>query len=142
MSSASDLIEEQSEIIDRLANYSFSRKYIKKASQDIKVLGKIEEKFPRVTVIMRDILDGKPLLLGFSSYSGLGKDEKAQKADYILSTSSKERQYLHSVFDGDITKYYFSSNNGRYEIYYPVKAGKRIIVIHLSQHSRYGKLGS
>ncbi len=142
MSSASDLLEEQKEIIGRLSNYSFSREYIEKASQDIKVLSRVEEKFPRVTVITRDTLDGKPLLLGFTSYSGLGKDEEALKADYILSTSSEERKYLHSVFDGDLVKHRFSSNDGRYEIYYPVKTDKGTIVIHLSQHSRYGKIGS
>ena len=142
ISSASDLIEEQKEIIERLSDYTFSRAYIEKATQDIKVLGKVEEKFPRITVITRDMLDGKPLLLGFTSYSGLGKGKKTLKADYILPTSSEERKYLHSVFDGDSTKHRFSSNNGRYEIYYPVKTDKGQIVIHLSQHSRYGKIGS
>lgn len=142
VSSASDLLKEQKEIIDRLSNYSFSREYIERASQDIKVLSKVEEKFPRVTVITRDAIDDKPLLLGFSSYTGLNKDEEALKADYILSTSSEERQYLHSVFDGDSSRHHFSSNNGRYEIYYPVETDKGHIVIHLSQHSRYGKIGS
>lgn len=142
VSSASDLLKEQKEIIDRLSGYSFSREYIENASQDIKVLGKVEEKFPSVTVITKDEIDGKPILLGFSSYAGLGKDEKPQKADYILSTSSEERKYLYLVFDGKSSEYRFSSNDGRYEIYYPVKTNSGLIVIHLSQHSRYGKLGS
>lgn len=142
VSSASHLIKEQKEIIDGLAHYSFSREYIEKASQNIKVLGKVEEKFPRVTVITRDHLGGKPLLLGFTSYSGLEKGAEALKADYILGTSSEERKYLHSVFDDEVTKHRFSSNDGRYEIYYPVKTDKGHIVIHLSQYSRYGKIGS
>ena len=142
ISSASDLIEEQKEIIGRLSNYSFSRDYIESASQDIKVLSRVEEKFPRVTVISRDTLNGKPLLLGFTSYMGLDKDEEALKADFILSTSSEERQYLNSVFDNVISEHRFSSNDGRYEIYYPVKTSSGQIVIHLSQHSRYGKIGS
>jgi hypothetical protein len=142
VSSAADLIEEQKEIIGRLSNYSFSRDYIENSSQDIKVLSKVEEKFPKVTVITRDSLRGKPLLLGFTSYTGLGKDEKALKADYILSTSSEERKYLNSIFDGVSSEHRFSSNDGRYEIYYPVKTKSGNIVIHLSQHSRYGKVGS
>lgn len=142
VSAASDLVKEQKDIVDRLANYSFSREYIERASQDIKVLGKVEEKFPRVTVITKDKIDGKEFLLGFSSYSGLGKDEEAKKADYILSTSSEERKYLHSVLDGKISKHRFSANDGRYEVYYPVKTENGNIVIHLSQHSRYGKIGS
>ncbi|OMH39149.1 hypothetical protein [Motiliproteus sp. MSK22-1] len=142
VSSAADLLEEQSEIISRLSAFSFSREYIQKTSQDIKVLSRVEEKFPRVTVIARDRLDGKPLLLGFSNYSGLGKNEEALKENYILSTSSEERKYLHSVFDGDVTDYHFSSNDGRYEVYYPVTTDNGTVVIHLSQHSRYGKIGS
>jgi len=142
VSSASDLLKEQKEIIERLSDYSFSKEYIESASQDIKILSKVEEKFPRVTVIAIDSIDGKPLLLGFTSYMRFGKDEKARKADYILSTSSEERQYLHSIFNGEIAKHRFSSNDGKYEIYYPVKTNKGTIVIHLSQHSRYGKIGS
>jgi len=118
------------------------RVYIEKASQNIKVLGKIEEKFPMVTVITRDYLDGKPLLLGFTGYSDLEKNEEALRVDYILSTSSEERKYLHAVFDGETTKHRFSSDDGQYEIYYPVKTDKGKIVIHLSQYSRYGKIGS
>ena len=142
VSSAADLLAEQQDIIGSLSSYSFSREYIESASQDIKVLSKVEEKFPKVTVITRDSLRGKPLLLGFTSYSGLGKDEEALKADYILSTSSEERKYLNSIFDGSTSTHRFSSNDGRYEIYYPVKTENGQIVIHLSQHSRYGKIGS
>jgi hypothetical protein len=142
VSAASDLIEEQKEIIGRLADYTFSREYIEKASENIKVLSKVEEKFPRVTVIIKDSWEGKPLLLGFAGYTGLGKDEKALKADYILSTSSEERKYLYSVFDAQVTDHRFSSNDGRYEIYYPVTTDIGQIVLHLSQYSRYGKLGS
>ncbi len=142
VSSATDLLVEQKDIIARLSNYSFSREYIENASQDIKILSKIEEKFPRVTVITRDRLRGKPILLKFTNYSGLGKDEKASKPDYILSTSSEERQYLNAIFDGSISTHRFSSNDGRYEIYYPVKTEHGQIVIHLSQYSRYGKIGS
>ncbi|WP_163835308.1 hypothetical protein [Spartinivicinus ruber] len=142
ISSASALLEEQQSIIERLSDYSFSREYIENASQGIKVLGKVEEKFPEITVIVRDNLNDKQLLLGFSSYTGLRTEENALKVDYILSTSSEERQYLNSVFDGEITDHKFSSNDGKYEIYYPVKTDKGIIVIHLSQYSRYGKMGS
>ncbi len=141
VSAASDLVKEQQDIIHKLADYTFSREYIERASQNIKVLSKVEEKFPRVTVITRDDIDGKQFLLGFSSYSGLGKNEEPKKADYILSTSSEERKYLHSVLEGKISEHRFSANDGRYEVYYPVKTRHGHIVIHLSQHSRYGKMG-
>ena len=142
VSSASDLVEEQKPIITNLSEYSFSRQYIKNTSQNIKLLSKIEEKFPQVTVIARDEIEGKPLLLGFGSHFYSGKDEKPLKVNYILGTSSEERKYLNSVFDGKSSEHRFSSNDGRYEIYFPVKTAKGQIVLHLSQRSRYGKIGS
>ena len=142
VSSASDLVSEQQAIITSLSDYSFSRDYINKTNQNIKLLSRVEEKFPQVTVIARDEIDGKPLLLGFGSYAYRDKDREPEKVDYILGTSSEERKYLNEVFDGISSEHKFSPNDGRYEIYYPVKTEKGQIVLHLSQRSRYGKLGS
>ena len=140
--SATELLEEQKEILNLLSDYAFTKEYIEAAGQNIKILSEIEEKFPRVTIIARDSINGRAVLLGFGNYTGLGNDEEPRKPDYILSTSSDERKYLNAVFDGETKKYQFSSSEGRYEIYYPVKTEKGLIVIHLSQHSRYGKFGS
>lgn len=142
IASAAALVKEQKDIVEVLSNYTFSRDYIEKVSKNLRVLSKIEEKFPRVTVIVKDQWNAKPLLLGFGSYMSLGKKEKPEKVDYILSTSSEERKYLYSVFDGQNMEYYFSAHDGNYEIYYPVKTDKGLIVLYLSQYSRYGKIGS
>lgn len=142
VTAAADLVAEQKDIIDQLSDYTFSREYIERASQDIRILSKVEEKFPRVTVIVKDQLNGKPLLLGFNDYSRLGKDQDALKVNYILSTSGEERKYLYSIFDGTESQYRFSSHDGRYEVYFPVNTQNGQIVIHLSQYSRYGKIGS
>lgn len=142
IASATGLIEEQKEMIERLADYSFSRKYIERVSENLKVLSKVEEKFPAIRVILRDEWESKPLLFSFGAYLGLSAKEVPRKADYILSTSSEERQYLHSVFDGENTEHWFSAHDGYYEIYYPIKTDKGLIVLYLSQHSRYGKIGS
>lgn len=142
VSSASDLLEEQSEILSRLSDYSFSRKYLERAGEDITVLRMVEEKFPMVKVIVRDSINGKSILLGFPNYSSFSKEYEPIKANYIFSTSSEERKYLNSVFDGKVTEHLFSSNDGEYEIYYPVVTDKGIIVIHLSQYNKYGKIGS
>lgn len=142
VSAASDLVKEQSDTISRLAQYSFNREYLEGVSENIKLLRKVEEKFPAITVIVKDNIQDKPYLLGFNFYVHLSKDKEPQKADYILSTSSEERQYLYSVFDGETSKHWFSSHDGRYEMYYPVKTESGTIVLHLAQRSRYGKFGS
>jgi hypothetical protein len=142
VSSASDLVKEQKSTITALSEYSFSKEYINSTSQNIKLLSRVEEKFPQITVIARDKVDGKPLLLGFGGHYRIGKDKEPVKVDYILGTSSEERKYLNDVFDGNSSEHRFSSNDGQYEIYYPVKTEKGQIVLHLSQRSRYGKMGS
>ncbi len=142
VSSASDLVKEQSDVISRLSNYSFTREYLENTSQDIKILSKVEEKFPSITVIVRDNIQGKPYLLGFGGYIYLNDDKEPQKSNYILSTSSEERKYLNSVFSEENRDHWFSSNDGRYEMYFPVKTEMGVIVLHLSQRSRYGKIGS
>ncbi len=142
VAAASSLVEEQKSIIHRLADYTFSREYIEKACRDISILSKVEEKFPQITVIVIDEIDGKKFLLAFSGYSGLAKYEKPKKADYILSTSREERRYLYSVLEGNVSRYRFSADDGRYEVYYPVKTDNGNMVIHLSQYNRYGKIGS
>jgi hypothetical protein len=142
VSSASDLVSEQNETISRLSNYSFSREFLESASQDIKILSKVEEKFPSITVIVQDNIKGKKYLLGFGGYFRLSDDNEPQKANYILSTSSEERKYLNSVFSEKNTNHWFSSNDGKYEMYFPVETENGRIVLHLSERSRYGKIGS
>jgi len=48
------VLEDQSDIVDRLTDYSFSKDYIESANEDINMLSKVEEKYPNVTVIVRD----------------------------------------------------------------------------------------
>jgi hypothetical protein len=138
---AKALVEEQHETIDRISKYRFSADYLANASAAIKLISKIDEKFPKVTAIVRDRIGGKPVLLGFSGYYRKS-DNVPQKVDFILSTSAEERTYLNAIFNGDKRDYRFSSNNGKYEIYYPVKTDNGIVVFHLSEYSRYGKIGS
>ena len=142
VSSAEIVLEDQSDIVERLSDYSFSKEYIENANEDITVLSKIEEKYPNVTVIVRDQIQSNSVLLGFNGRSSVPDNEEPKKSRFILSTSSEERDYLNSIFDGAGEEHRFASQNGRYEIYYPAKTDKGTIVIHMSQRSRYGKIGS
>jgi hypothetical protein len=141
VAAAKVLVEEQKETINRISKYNFSADYLSNASAAIKFMSKIDENFPKVTAIVRDKIDGKPVLLGFSEYYRKSEDTP-QKVDYILSTSAEERNYLNAIFDDEKKDYRFSSNDGRYEIYFPVNTDNDLIVFHLSEYSRYGKFGS
>lgn len=135
------LVDEQRDKINKISEYNFSSKYLADTSAAIKLISKIDENFPRVTAIIRDKIENKNVLLGFTEYYYKSKEEH-QKVDFILSTSAKERNYLNAIFDGKKDEYLFSSNDGRYEIYFPVKTENGTIVLHLSEYSRYGKFGS
>jgi hypothetical protein len=105
-------------------------------------LSRIDERFPRITAIHRDKINGRKVILGFNArrYEGRSTPEKV---DYILGTSKEEREYIYSVFSNATSNHLFSSHDGKYEIYYPVEAGgNRKVILHLSQFSRYGKIGS
>lgn len=141
VAAAKALVEEQKVTINRISKYNFSADYLTNVSTAIKFISKIDENFPKVTAIVKDRIDGKPVLLGFSDHFYKSKDIP-QKVDFILSTSADERKYLNRILDGVDNKYRFSSNDGRYEIYYPVKTDNGIVVFHLSEYSRYGKFGS
>jgi hypothetical protein len=141
LNSVKALVEEQNDTVQSLMEYAFSENYIKKSSSNIKLLSKIDEKFPEVTVIHQDQIHGKKVLLGFRAYYH-HRGEKPIKVDFILSTSKEEREYLFSVFSKSSVEHKFSSNEGRYEIYYPIQKGDQVMVLHLSQYSRYGKIGS
>ncbi len=141
-SSATALVKEQNEAIMRLTDYSFSKEFLENASQDIKILSKVEERYPSITLIVEDQIQGKNYLLGFGGYIYLSDDKEPKKSNYILSTSSEEREYLYSVFSGKTSKHKFSSNDGKYEMYYPVTTEHGTAVLHLAKRSRYGKIGS
>jgi hypothetical protein len=141
VTAAKALVEEQKETINRISKYNFSDDYLASASAAIKFMSKIDENFPKVTAIVIDKIDAKPVLLGFSEHYRKSEDAP-QKVDYILSTSAGERKYLYAIFDGEEKDYLFSSNDGRYEIYFPVNTDNGLVVLHLSEYSRYGKFGS
>jgi hypothetical protein len=141
ISSGESLITEHMDSIEKIANYEFSNDYVNSTYSTLKLLSKVDESFPQITLILRDQVDGKTVLLGFAQQY-FSKEEDYHKVDYIFSTSKEERDYLNSVFDGKISDYNFSAHDGNYELYFPVKTKSRVIVMYLSDRQRYGRMGS
>ena len=142
IASAANLISENQDSVNDLINYNFTKQYIEQTAEHLGVISKIEESFPRIIVIVRDEIRDKSVFLSFGSYSKLDKDEKIKKHNYIYSTSKEEREYLSKIFEKKLKTTKFSANDGKYELYYPVKSGDKIIVMYLSQRNNYGKIGS
>ncbi len=142
LEAATYMATEHRETIDALSDYSFSAAYLQLAASSLKVLAKVEERFPTVTVIARDTIDNKPVFLSFSRWGRSDDDKEPKKEDYIYSASKAEREYLKGVFEAGMSSVRFSAHDGRYELYFPVKTSRGVIVLYLSDRQRYGKIGS
>ena len=137
------VIAENSDLVQSFTDYEFSKEYIKQASDTLKILSGTDENFPDASVIVRDIINSKPVLLQFTKgYWTSNSNEQPFKANFLYATSTDERQYLNRVFDNQSKDVKFSASDGNYELYFPVVTSKGTIVIYLSDRSRYGKLGS
>jgi len=139
------LVMENKKTIDKLSKYSFSKEYIESAYDSLKVLSKVEEKFPNIQVIVQDEISTKQVYLHVGQWCNwCNKENKVtlKKEDYIFSTSKEERIYLSKVFNDSSTLVKFSSNDGKSELYFPVKTEFGTIVLYLSDRQRYGKIGS
>lgn len=135
------IVEEYNETIKTFANYSFSKDFIEKTANSLKVLSGVDKNFPNISLIIHDEISKKPILLKFTPY--FHHSEKVpKKEDFIFSTSLKEREYLNNVFDEKTLETHFSAHNGRYELYYPIKIENKVIILYLSDYQRYGKIGS
>ena len=67
---------------------------------------------------------------------------KPQKIRHIYKTTQVEREYLDKIFSGKSEELRYSNHDGEYELFYPYKKGKKIIVLYFSEQQRYGKIGS
>lgn len=140
--SAKTVIDNNAKEIAHLADYSFGKKYVKDAETILSRISRREKNFPSVSVVVADRIGDKQEFLDFSNYSRWRDFDKNTREDYIFTSSAIERDYLGQVFGGKTEKTRFSAHDGFYELYYPVKAGGRIIVLYFTDRTQYGKLGS
>lgn len=142
--SAKSIIEKNVINSDKLVNYSFSEKYINETSNILEVYSNTDKNFPSVNVLVKDTINGSTVFLGFNEYKGenLKDTIKPQKSDYIYKTTQVEREYLDKIFSGKSKEIRYSNHDGEYELFYPYRKGKKVIVLYFSEEQRYGKLGS
>jgi hypothetical protein len=106
--------------------------------QILTIFEKQDENFKNIVLIVADQIQGKQVFLGFNEVS----DKLPEKIDKIFSCSQAERQYLRAVFSGKTDTFNFSSSDGHYELYFPVKTKQRTIILYFTDYQRYGKFGS
>lgn len=143
ISSAKTITKQYPDKINALVDYSFTKNYIKKTEKILNLLSRTDKNFPYVNIIVKDSYLNSPVFLEIKSLLINYETKKPEsKIAYIYSSSKEERNYLNSVFIKGNKKPRFSSHDGKYELFYPVKRGNKTIVIYFSEYRRYGKLGS
>ncbi len=143
ISSAQSLIAEHKADLAVLADYHFSKDYVKKAEKTLGVIKKIDKNFPEVVLLHPDEIDNKKVLLGFGGHIHRDERKPVEKSMFIYSATRAEREYLDKVFSSaDATNYKFSSRKGNYELYFPAVINGKKIVLYFSDYQRYGKFGS
>jgi hypothetical protein len=140
--SAEQLVKENSEIINQIAKYEFSKEYIDKTADKIELLEKLDENFPYISIIVKDTIDNKEVFLYFTERSNVAEEKEPRKVNYIFATSKEEKANLDSIFAGHNNSQLFSANDGKYELYYPIKTSEKTIILYLSEYQNYGKIGS
>jgi hypothetical protein len=142
--SAKSILEKNEINSAKLVNYEFSEKYINETSNILEIYSETDKNFPSVNLLVKDSINGSPIYLGFnqSDSKNLNDTIKPQKIRHIYKTTQAEREYLDKIFSGKSEELRYSNHDGEYELFYPYKKGKKIIVLYFSDQQRYGKLGS
>lgn len=138
LNSARSIVRENPEDIERLGAYHYNLDYLKDVEWILTIFEKQDENFRNIVLIVEDQIQGKQVFLGLKR---VGK-ELPEKIDAIFSCSQAERQYLKDVFSGKTDTFNFSSSDGYYELYFPVKTKQRTIILYFTDYQRYGKFGS
>ena len=138
LNSAQSIVRENQEYIERLGAYHYNLAYLKEVEQILMMFEKQDENFKNIVFIVEDQIQGKQVFLGFNRVG----DKLPEKINKIFSCSQAERQYLRAVFSGKSNTFNFSSSDGNYELYFPVKTKQRTIILYFTDYQRYGKFGS
>lgn len=139
--SAASVIEIHKEKIGSFVNYSFDEAWIIDTEEALDIIGKTDDNFPHINVIVQDSVKNLPTYLRFDDYYNgkLEDDILPEKKNFILPSTLEERTYLSMVFDEGILDERYTAHDGRYELFYPYQEGDKIIVLHFSAYQRYGK---
>lgn len=142
--SAKSILEKNEKNSAKLLNYEFSEKYINETSNILEIYSETDKNFPSVNLLVKDSINGSPVYLGFNQSDSVDLNDtiKPQKRRHIYKTTQVEREYLDKIFSGKSEELRYSNHDGEYELFYPYKKGKKIIVLYFSEQQRYGKLGS
>lgn len=143
---ASTLVDENKNKLQALEGFHFDKPSVLALSRQVEVIAKIDSTVNDLSLLMPDSLEGRPVILGFGRYMSWRADDaeeqEPRKISFVFSASQAQRIYLQEVFGGKTLEPRFEANQGHYELFYPLKINKKIIVFYFNDYQRYGKSGS
>lgn len=147
LDTAQALVQENQDRLGVVQDYDFNKDMVNRLTRQINTIAKIDSSVSQLSLLLPDKIDNRFVVLGFSGGTQYahGSDqilENPEKIDFIFSGSQSQRAYLQAVFAGKSMDYRFEAYEGNYELFYPVKIGKKIVVFYFSDFQRYGKVSS
>lgn len=143
IASAKSVLEIDAKKTDQLLDYTFTKNWINESVNTLQLYSGTDVNFPTIRLIVKDEVDGIPVYMGFNQYNVNPKDTSSlEKRNFIHKTTQEEREYLSKVFSGESKDVRFHSQNGIYELFYPVHKGDKKIVLYFSdfQGGNYGSI--
>ncbi len=138
--SAKYVVENNQEIMSEFCSVKIDSAFIAEISPKLAVLSRENESFPSISLIRKTEFMGKSIYIRITDYSYWRP--KTDITQFIYPCSPDEKEYLQSIFAGQNNEYKFSSYDGHYELYYPLKVKGNIFVLYFNDYQRYGKIGS
>lgn len=147
LDTAQALVQENQDRLGLVQDYDFNKDMVNRLTRQINTIAKIDSSVSQLSLLLPDKIDNRFVVLGFSGGTQYahGSDqlfEAPEKVDFIFSGSQSQRAYLKEVFAGKTMDYRFEAYEGNYELFYPVKIQKKIVVFYFSDFQRYGKVSS
>jgi len=139
--SAESITTNNKNIIKEFGNYSFSKSWILNSENKLELLSNMDTNYRNISLILLDEIDGNPVFLNFRR-NYYDKDKTPEMIDFIFKSDTEQREYMQRVFTGNDFKKKFSSSDGKYELFYPIKVENKILILFFQDQQRYGKIGS
>jgi len=139
---AKEITETYEKQFDKFTNYNYNKEYVLEISKYIKMISKMDKNFNYISIIVPDEIDDLDCFIEFTNYYNHSEGDFPGKDNFIFGSDKDQREYLKNVFIENKKELNFSSDNGRYELFYPYTYNGKTIVIFFKDYQRYGKLGS
>lgn len=142
IASAESILTDHKTKIDSLANYEYSLEWLLYADNTFYLLYGLDRNLPHISMIVADNIENTDVYLNYGKGAIYNDTILPQKKKYILKTTQLERNYLKSVFEGQVNEICFNKDGGKSELFYPYTYKGKKVVFYLSDYYNYGKFGS